>query len=63
MSDDKRLPIVTIVVQEAYGIPETGIISLRKSLTEIYFTRSGISQFLSILCMKLHISFQSRIFI
>ena len=32
MSDDKRLPIVTIVVQEAYGIPETVIIGRADSL-------------------------------
>lgn len=32
MSDDKRLPIVTIVVQEAYGIPEAVIIGRADSL-------------------------------
>lgn len=32
MSDDKRPPIVTIVVQEAYGIPEAVIIGRADSL-------------------------------
>ena len=32
MSDDKRPPIVTIVVQEACGIPETVIIGRADSL-------------------------------
>lgn len=32
MSDDKRPPIVTIVVQETYGIPETVIIGRADSL-------------------------------